>query len=108
MAARSVFTLGIAPLFGSVALAEDVNKTEASLEYVHANPQNDKILPTFSLNGSVIAVHLTSPSTSESRVSLRAMAGHWRGLAISPDSKLLLYCQSDLKDSYIMLVKNFR
>jgi hypothetical protein len=30
------------------------------------------------------------------------------GLTISPDGKSLLYCQTDLDDSYIMLVKNFR
>jgi serine/threonine protein kinase len=40
--------------------------------------------------------------------SLQNTAPGYAGLAISPDRKAILYGQTDLADSYIMLVKNFR
>jgi hypothetical protein len=45
--------LGITLLFGSVAFAQDDHKIEGTVDYsyVHANPQNNNIIPTFSLNG---------------------------------------------------------
>ena len=47
MATRSALTLRIAPLFGSVAFAQDVYKIEATVDcsYVHANPQNNTMNP---------------------------------------------------------------
>jgi hypothetical protein len=45
--------LGVALLFGSITFAQDDHKIEvtADYSYVHANPQNNNIIPTFSLNG---------------------------------------------------------
>jgi hypothetical protein len=53
MKARGVFILGITLIFGSVAFAQDDHKIEGTVDYsyVHANPQNNNIIPTFSLNG---------------------------------------------------------
>jgi hypothetical protein len=53
MKARGLFILGITLLFGSVAIAQDDHKIEGTVDYsyVHANPQNNNIIPTFSLNG---------------------------------------------------------
>ena len=53
MKARSVFVIGIVLLFAKMAFAQDDNKLEvtADYSYVHANPQNNNIIPTFSLNG---------------------------------------------------------
>jgi opacity protein-like surface antigen len=50
MKARNVFVLGIVLLFGMRAFAQ---KTEVTVDYsyIHANPQNNNIIPTFSLNG---------------------------------------------------------
>lgn len=51
---RSVLTLGIILLLGTAAFAQDLDhKIEATVDYsyVHANPQNNNIIPTFSLNG---------------------------------------------------------
>ena len=38
---------------GSAAFVQDAPKLEVALDYsyVHANPQNNNIIPTFSLNG---------------------------------------------------------
>jgi eukaryotic-like serine/threonine-protein kinase len=41
-------------------------------------------------------------------LSLEKAAPPFGGLAISPDGRALLFCQTELDDSYIMLVKNFR
>jgi Tol biopolymer transport system component len=41
-------------------------------------------------------------------LSLEKPASYFGGLAISPDGRSLLFGQTDLDDSYIMLVKNFR
>jgi hypothetical protein len=53
MKARSVFVLGIVLLFGMRASAQSDPKIEvtADYSYAHANPQNNSIIPTFSLNG---------------------------------------------------------
>jgi hypothetical protein len=53
MKARSVFVIGIVLLFAKMAFAQDDHKLEvtADYSYVHANPQNNNIIPTFSLNG---------------------------------------------------------
>jgi hypothetical protein len=53
MKARSVFVIGIVILFAKMAFAQDDHKLEvtADYSYVHANPQNNNIIPTFSLNG---------------------------------------------------------
>ena len=39
--------------FGSALFAQDSPKLEVAIDYsyVHANPQNNNIIPTFSLNG---------------------------------------------------------
>src|SRR5580693_5510796 len=52
MKCTSVFVLGIVLLFGMTASAQD-HKIEVTgdYSYVHANPQNNNIIPTFSLNG---------------------------------------------------------
>lgn len=53
MKARSVFVIGIVLLFAKMPFAQDDHKLEvtADYSYVHANPQNNNIIPTFSLNG---------------------------------------------------------
>jgi hypothetical protein len=53
MKIRSALMLGAALLFGTVVFAQDDHKLEvtADYSYVHANPQNNNIIPTFSLNG---------------------------------------------------------
>jgi opacity protein-like surface antigen len=53
MKIRSLLILGITLLLGSMAFAQDDHKIEATVDYsyVHANPQNNNIIPTFSLNG---------------------------------------------------------
>ncbi len=50
---RSVLIFGIILLFGTVAFAQDDHKIEVTgdYSYIHANPQNNNIIPTFSLNG---------------------------------------------------------
>jgi hypothetical protein len=63
MKVRSLLILGITLLFGTVAFAQDDHKIEATVDYsyVHANPQNNNIIPTFSLNGGggSIAYYIT-------------------------------------------------
>src|SRR5271157_4184755 len=53
MKIRGVLILGIVLLFGSAAFAQDDHKIEVTgnYSYIHANPQNNNIIPTFSLNG---------------------------------------------------------
>src|SRR5580698_11337160 len=53
MKIRSAIVLGIVLLCGAVAFAQDSPKAEVLLDYsyVHANPQNNNIIPPFSLNG---------------------------------------------------------
>src|SRR5271169_3452306 len=54
MKVRTAIVLGVALLFGAVTFAQDSPpKAEVLLDYsyVHANPQNNNIIPTFSLNG---------------------------------------------------------
>jgi hypothetical protein len=53
MKIRSAFVLGMVLLFGSAAFAQDYPKVEvfADYSYIHANPQNNNIIGTFSLNG---------------------------------------------------------
>jgi hypothetical protein len=53
MRIRSALTLGAALLFGTMVFAQDDHKLEVTVDYsyVHANPQNNNIIPTFSLNG---------------------------------------------------------
>jgi hypothetical protein len=53
MKVRSAIILGVVLLFGSIAFAQDDHKLEATgdYSYIHANPQNNNIVPTFSLNG---------------------------------------------------------
>ena len=53
MKIRSALILGIVLLFGAGAYAQDYPKVEvfADYSYIHANPQNNNIIGTFSLNG---------------------------------------------------------
>jgi hypothetical protein len=53
MKIKSALILGIALLFGTAVFAEDDHKIEITgdYSYVHVNPQNNNIIPTFSLNG---------------------------------------------------------
>jgi hypothetical protein len=53
MKIRSAVILGLVLLCGTVALAQSNPKIEVTgnYSYIHANPQNNKIIPTFSLNG---------------------------------------------------------
>src|SRR5246500_4452272 len=53
MKIRGTVILGITLLFGTMAFAQDYYKIEVTgdYSYVHANPQNNNIIPTFSLNG---------------------------------------------------------
>jgi outer membrane protein OmpA-like peptidoglycan-associated protein len=54
MKRRIALALGIFSLCGAAAFAQDSPpKVEVSLDYsyVHANPQNNSVIPTFSLNG---------------------------------------------------------
>ncbi len=54
MKVRSALILGIALLFGTMAFAQDYDhkiEITGDYSYVHANPQNNNIIPTFSLNG---------------------------------------------------------
>ena len=53
MRVRSAIVLGIVLLFGTRAFAQDYPKIEVSADYsyMHANPQNNNIIKTFSLNG---------------------------------------------------------
>jgi Outer membrane protein beta-barrel domain len=53
MKIRSAIILGIVLLFGAGAYAQDYPKVEvtADYSYIHANPQNNNIIGTFSLNG---------------------------------------------------------
>jgi hypothetical protein len=63
MKIKSVPILGITLLFGSMAFAQDDHSVEVTVDYsyVHANPQNYNIIPTFSLNPCSVA--LTAIST---------------------------------------------
>src|SRR5271169_5912209 len=54
MKSTTILAFGIILLSGAIAFAQDTPpKVEVSLDYsyVHANPQNNNIIPTFSLNG---------------------------------------------------------
>ena len=53
MTIRSAAMLGTALLFATMAMAQGDHKIEATVDYsyVHANPQNNSVIPTFSLNG---------------------------------------------------------
>jgi opacity protein-like surface antigen len=54
MKIKNALIFGIALLFGTLAFAQDDDhKVEVTVDYsyVHANPQNNNIIPTFSLNG---------------------------------------------------------
>ena len=53
MRTASVLILGVILLFGTAAFAQDDHKIEitGNYSYIHANPQNNNIIPTFSLNG---------------------------------------------------------
>ena len=53
MKIRSLVVLSAVLLFGSVAFAQDDHKLEVTgdYSYIHANPQNNNVVPTFSLNG---------------------------------------------------------
>lgn len=75
MRIKSPVVLGIILLVGTVALAQGDHKIEATVDYsyVRGNPQNNNIIPTFSSN-AVVQLRVTSPSTAESKESLRAMA----------------------------------
>lgn len=50
---RGVLILGVILLCGSMAFAQDDSKVQLTVNYsyIHANPQNNNIIPTFSLNG---------------------------------------------------------
>jgi hypothetical protein len=50
---RTALVLGLVVLFGAMTSAQDYSKIEvtANYSYIHANPQNNNIIPTFSLNG---------------------------------------------------------
>jgi opacity protein-like surface antigen len=53
MQIRSSLVLAAALLFGTMTYAQDDHKIEitGNYSYIHANPQNNNIIPTFSLNG---------------------------------------------------------
>jgi Outer membrane protein beta-barrel domain len=53
MKIRGALVLGFALLYASTAFALDDHKLEVTVDYsyVHANPQNNHVIPTFSLNG---------------------------------------------------------
>lgn len=53
MKIRSALILGVALLFGTTVPAQDDHKIEVTgnYSYIHANPQNNQVVPTFSLNG---------------------------------------------------------
>src|SRR5271165_470328 len=53
MTIKNVLILGIVLLFGTTAFAQDDHKIEitGNYSYIHANPQNNSVIPTFSLNG---------------------------------------------------------
>ncbi len=54
MKIRSALVLGFALLYASTAFAQDDHTLEVTVNYshVHANPQNNHVIPTFSLSGS--------------------------------------------------------
>jgi Outer membrane protein beta-barrel domain len=53
MRIRLALICGLTLLFGTAAFAQDTPKIEVNVDYsyVHANPQNNSTIPTFSLNG---------------------------------------------------------
>jgi outer membrane protein OmpA-like peptidoglycan-associated protein len=53
MQIRAAILSGISLLFGTMAVAQDYPKVELTIDYsyIHANPQNNNIIGTFSLNG---------------------------------------------------------
>jgi len=53
MRMRSAFVLGAALLYAGMAFGQSDHKVEVTVDYsyVHANPQNNNVIPTFSLNG---------------------------------------------------------
>jgi hypothetical protein len=51
MKSRTVLVLGIVMLFEMTASAQDKTEVTVDYSYVHANPQNNNVIPTFSLNG---------------------------------------------------------
>jgi opacity protein-like surface antigen len=63
MKVRAALVIGIVLLFGTAVFAQDDHKIEVTgdYSYIHANPQNNNIIPTFSLNGGggSVAAYLT-------------------------------------------------
>jgi hypothetical protein len=53
MKIKTALILGFVLLFGTRVFAQSDHKTEVTVDYsyVHANPQNNNVIPTFSLNG---------------------------------------------------------
>jgi hypothetical protein len=50
---RTALVIGFVLLFGTTVFAQDDHKIEVTgnYSYIHANPQNNQLIPTFSLNG---------------------------------------------------------
>jgi hypothetical protein len=50
---KSLYLVGLFFVLGTATLAQDAPKLELAVDYsyVHANPQNNNIIPAFSLNG---------------------------------------------------------
>jgi len=73
---RAALVLGLVFLFGAMTSAQDYSKIEvtANYSYIHANPQNNNIIPAFSLNGAAVQPLFISADTSESKLSFRATA----------------------------------
>jgi hypothetical protein len=97
MKIRSAVILGITLLFGTMAFAQDYHKIEVTgdYSYVHANPQNNNVIPTFSLNGGggsaafyfskLIGIERSLRVTAAIRTTLRSL----RAMLLAPARSLV-------------------
>lgn len=63
---RTALVFWLVLLFGAMTSAQDYSKIEvtANYSYIHANPQNYNIIPTFSLTGAAVQPLSISADTS--------------------------------------------
>jgi hypothetical protein len=85
MKIRSSLILGVALQFGSITFAQD-HKIEVTGDYscIHANPQNDNLIPSFFLDGrggSAVETH-------ERREPAKVLAGTWTPPTVSSRGRL--------------------
>ena len=86
MKIRSSLILGVALQFGSITFAQD-HKIAVTGDYscIHANPQNNNLIPSFSLGA---AVQLSKPTNAASQSARLPPQGTWTPPTVSSRGRL--------------------